>query len=264
MNTPEKGATMKELRTRFESGNLAAIPAKYFADIKPVEELYDTDVDPHELNNLAANPIYRDILRNMRTVHQQWVVESGDLGLIAEPILIEKQEKLGDQYSILRSSDDPTLAKRVATVALAASSGPDAIPDLVAALDDKDPAVRFWGATGLGTIGMKASTTQSKLISMLDDSSVVVRVAASRALCRMSKPSAALECLTEVLTIGAQWERLHAAIVLDEVDDQAIPVLAEMKAALKPRPDLYANGKYVVRVLNRAINQLEGTSNTVP
>ncbi|MCH2610292.1 MAG: sulfatase-like hydrolase/transferase [Pirellulales bacterium] len=264
MNTPEKGATMKELRTLFESGNLAAIPARYFADTKPVEELYDTHVDPHELNNLAANPIYRDILRNMRTVHQQWVVESRDLGLIAEPILIEKQKLLGDQYSILRSSDDPTLAKRVATVALAASSGPDAIPDLVAALDDKDPAVRFWGATGLGTIGMKASATQSKLISMLDDSSVVVRVAASRALCRMSKPSAALECLTEVLTIGAQWERLHAAIVLDEVDDQAIPVLAEMKAALKPRPDLYANGKYVVRVLNRAINQLEGTSNTVP
>ena len=264
MNTPEKGATMKELRTLFETGKLGETPSKYFSKTKPVEELYDTKVDPHELNNLAANPIYRDILRNMRHAHEKWVVDTGDLGLIAEPILIEKQNQLGDQYSILRSTSDPSLNKRIAKVALAASSGAEAIPDLIAALDDKDAAVRYWGATGLGTIGEIAKDSQDKLSSLLEDPSVVVRVAASRALCRMGAPDAALDCLTDVLANGAQWERLHAAIVLDEVDDQAIPVLAEMKAALKPRPDLYANGKYVVRVLNRAINQLEGTSNTVP
>ena len=36
-----------------------------------------------------------------------------------------------------------------------------------------------------------------------------------------------------------------------------------MREALKPRNELYAKGKYVVRVINRALNELEGTSNAV-
>ncbi|HCR28638.1 MAG TPA: sulfatase, partial [Opitutae bacterium] len=70
--------------------------------------------------------------------------------------------------------------------------------------------------------------------------------------------------LTKELDEGEQWERLQAAIVLDEIDEMAGPVLSEMHAALEPRTDLYANGKYVVRVLNRALNQLEGTNRKVP
>jgi uncharacterized sulfatase len=80
----------------------------------------------------------------------------------------------------------------------------------------------------------------------------------------MDQSPQALATLTSALADGAQWERLQAAIVLDEIDELALPVIKQMRAALKPRPDLYANGKYVIRVLNRALNQLEGTRNTVP
>ena len=62
---------------------------------------------------------------------------------------------------------------------------------------------------------------------------------------------------------STQWERLHAAIVLDEMDEQARPALKEMRKALVPRNKLYANGKYTVRVINRALNQLEGTNRNV-
>ncbi len=92
---------------------------------------------------------------------------------------------------------------------------------------------------------------------------MVVRTAAAHALCRLGEPASALSVLTEVLRDGEQWERLHAAIVLDEIDEQARPVLREMKAALEPKDDLYAGGKYTVRVINRALNQLEGTQRTV-
>ena len=56
----------------------------------------------------------------------------------------------------------------------------------------------------------------------------------------------------------------NPVIVLDEIDEQARPVIESMRQALTPRPDLYAKGKYVVRVINRALNQLEGTDNQVP
>lgn len=52
--------------------------------------------------------------------------------------------------------------------------------------------------------------------------------------------------------------------MLDEIDDQARPVLAAMKRNKAYRKGLVANGKYTVRVLNRALNELEGTANTVP
>ena len=98
----------------------------------------------------------------------------------------------------------------------------------------------------------------------LKDESAVVRIAAARALCRLDMPKAALTVLARELDRGEQWERLHAAIVLDQIDEMARPVIAEMHAQLKPREKLYAKGKYTVRVLNRALNQLEGTVRKVP
>ena len=98
---------------------------------------------------------------------------------------------------------------------------------------------------------------------LIVDDSAVVRVAAARALCRMDRPEKALPVLVEVLDDGQQWERLHAAIVLDEIDEQARPVLDAMIRNKAYRNGMVANGKYTVRVLNRALNELLGTSETV-
>ena len=73
MNTPEKGATMRELRRLHDAGQLTAKAEYYFSPTKPVEELYDCDTDPHEVNNLAGDPEYADILKRMRDVHLRWV-----------------------------------------------------------------------------------------------------------------------------------------------------------------------------------------------
>ena len=188
-----------------------------------------------------------------------------DLGLIAEPILIERQAELGNQYDILRKTEDTTLVKRISETALLASEGATAKRKLVAALQDNDSAVRYWAATGLGNIGKPAADTAAQLEVMLqEEPSSVVRTAAARALCMFDLCEFALPTLIHELNNGAQWERLHAAIVLDQIDRQALPVVREMHQALKPRTDLYANRKYVVRVINRALNQLENTQRTVP
>ncbi len=107
---------------------------------------------------------------------------------------------------------------------------------------------------------METDALQAKL---LDDSSVTVQIAAARMFCRRGNPDVGLPVLVRVLKSGKQWERLHAAIVLDECDEQARPVIESMREALKPRGDLYAGGKYVVRVINRALNDLEGTERVV-
>ncbi|QDT33083.1 sulfatase-like hydrolase/transferase [Thalassoglobus polymorphus] len=265
MNTPETGATMKVLRERHEAGDLRPAANFYFTPTKPVEELYDCQTDPHELNNLADQPEYADILTELRNAHLNWVKQTRDLGLVAEPILVEREKEIGHRYGILRGKNAEAAADRLAETAALASSGESATNDLIAALDDEDSAVRYWGATGLGNIGMPAVKADQKLKEILQtDDSPVVQIAAARALCRMEQPETALPVLVEHLRNGEQWERLNAAIVLDEIDEQALPVIQEMHSALKPRPDLYAKGKYVVRVINRALNQLESTNRKVP
>ena len=263
MNTPEKGVTMRELRQRHEAGSLRSAADYFFSPTKPVEELYDTVADPHELKNLAQDARYSTQLTRMRSAHLEWVRETRDLGLIAEPLLVAREREIGHRYGILRQEADGALSRRLARVAALASEGADGLDELVSALSDSDASVRYWGAVGVANIGLAAIASKPALIRALEDPAPVVRTAAAHALCRLNEPNRALPVLTSVLHEGEQWERLHAVIVLDEIDEQARPVIESMRMALRPRTELYAGGKYTVRVINRALNQLEGTQRTV-
>ena len=75
----------------------------------------------------------------------------------------------------------------------------------------------------------------------------------------MGECDEALKVLEQALTHRDGWLRLHAAIVLDMLDEEARPVLPALKAAMVKQPN-----KYIVRVANRAVNDLQGTNNVVP
>jgi hypothetical protein len=83
--------TMQDWRRLHAEGKLTGAAALFFRETKPVEELYDTQTDPHEVNNLADDPRYADKLKEMRGRLLQWMHETQDLGLIPEPILDEAQ-----------------------------------------------------------------------------------------------------------------------------------------------------------------------------
>ena len=77
--------TMKEMRRLNAEGKLKGPEKHYFLETKPLEELYDTLRDPHEVRNLAGEAQYRDVLERMRKVHVIWMEQTGDVGLIPEP-----------------------------------------------------------------------------------------------------------------------------------------------------------------------------------
>lgn len=77
----------QELRRLHAAGELTADQAQWFAPRKPLEELYDVEADPHELNNLAGDPHHADTLARLRNAHEAWMASTGDLGLVPEPIL---------------------------------------------------------------------------------------------------------------------------------------------------------------------------------
>ncbi len=51
---------------------------------KPEEELYDTNTDPHEVNNLASDPEHQAIKLKLSNELDQWMNEYGDMGLMTE------------------------------------------------------------------------------------------------------------------------------------------------------------------------------------
>ena len=50
--------------------------------------------DPHNVHNLANDPNHASTLSKMRKATEDWQIDVGDLGMISEPVLMERIEKL--------------------------------------------------------------------------------------------------------------------------------------------------------------------------
>ena len=92
----DRGGTMRSMRELAAAGKLKGAERQYFESTKPVEELYDTRADPHEVRNVAGDPAHAEILERMRAELEAWQVEIGDLGMVPEAVLIEEQRPGGE------------------------------------------------------------------------------------------------------------------------------------------------------------------------
>lgn len=81
----EQMPIMQELLRMRDAGELNPFQAQWFRDSKEKEELFDTEADPHELHNLAADPVYSGILAELREECDRWMDEIDDKGRIPEP-----------------------------------------------------------------------------------------------------------------------------------------------------------------------------------
>ncbi|MEN2283387.1 sulfatase [Algoriphagus sp. SE2] len=81
---------MVHLLELHEQGKLTPEQERWFDETKPKEELYDTQVDPWEFNNLAGNPEYDVKLEEMRKAHLDWVNYYGDLGVKDEMEMVRE------------------------------------------------------------------------------------------------------------------------------------------------------------------------------
>jgi arylsulfatase A-like enzyme len=73
--------SMQELLKMRDEGRLNEEQMYWFRTHKAEEELYDLEKDPYELNNLADNPEYKDVLQRMRQEHLDWVERIDDKGV---------------------------------------------------------------------------------------------------------------------------------------------------------------------------------------
>ena len=82
----EQIPTMKELLRLRDEGKLNEAQKQWFRKSKPVEELFDCENDPYELNNLANDKNYIKKLEELRAEMDRWLKSIND-----NPNLSEKQ-----------------------------------------------------------------------------------------------------------------------------------------------------------------------------
>jgi N-sulfoglucosamine sulfohydrolase len=72
------GGAGEELWEMHKAGKLQAEQLGLFQVPCPKEELYDTAQDSQQLHNLANDPTYALVLKQMRATLQQWTAQTGD------------------------------------------------------------------------------------------------------------------------------------------------------------------------------------------
>ena len=86
----DRAAGMKDLLQLIADEKLGPNQWQLSGRKKPLEELYDTQTDPHEIHNLASDPRHLEKLAELRSAHETWTKETVDLGHLEETDLIKK------------------------------------------------------------------------------------------------------------------------------------------------------------------------------
>lgn len=245
--------TMKEWRRLAAEGKLNAAQSFFMAPQKPREELYDCNADPHEVNNLAGDPKYTEVLHRLRTAHEQWIDDVRDTGFLPE-VSLQTFLKTGADWR--ENLDMRNAVQRIRGLwrvqfdeAWAANHDPESIiKDVlgVRATRDFGPGVtayRIRAVEFLGEVYPQLSSTNDLVLHALRGSELPVRLAAAQSLVKLRREGTApldastFNVVRPVYVEGLQSDnpfiRHEAALAVDDLGPQAVEFLDDIRAMLK-------------------------------
>jgi len=184
-----------------------------FWKAKPAEELYDTENDPWEVNNLAGNPEYKTVLERMQKANREHILEIYDTGFLPEA---DRIERVGEMpiYDYMRSGkiDLPAIIEAAEIATLGKSENLELLRKY---MTDKESAIRYWGATGLLILGEKALPAKGELLEALNDPSATVVAVAAEALYNSGEKATADKAFVKLLNSGSEMTRCFAMNSVD-------------------------------------------------
>jgi uncharacterized sulfatase len=211
-------------------GKLHGTPARFYQVPKPIEELYDMQVDPLQTNNLAASATHQKQLRKLRGECVEWMKRTGDLGLLSEYELWQRA-KNSTPYEIAKDPKANPLNELLDAAWTANQLDAAQIPKLLKLLQQRDSCLRWWGVSGLAALGAKAEPALVEARVALKDESPDVRIAAAEVLANLGHDDEALPLLRAELKQDNEFIRLAALNVLDRMGRRALPALDDIRAA---------------------------------
>jgi HEAT repeat protein len=156
------------------------------------------------------------------------VVAIGRVGPHAGPAVPALDAILRVKYSTADWGFGKVVSESVLPFALAAMGRAEAVDNLLAALRNPNPLVRFWAAKALGSSGANGAVTVRGLVERLGDHEWPIRAQSAESLGEHRLAGQALRPLVAALS-DANWEVSRAArLALVAVGDRAAPELARV------------------------------------
>lgn len=198
----------------FRAGRTNAVQSRVFLP-KQVEELYDVENDPWEVNNLANDPLYADVLKRMSGALDQWRKDTKDVGVIPE---LEYSTLAGDTplYDFVRSDKCNYEALRKASDLAVLGSAED-MDTYIRYLQDKNSAIRYWGATGILVHKDQAKAAIPALKDVVNETSVPTATLEAETLAQLGEKELAQQVYLRILN-DDKSELLDRAFVLNSID----------------------------------------------
>jgi len=199
----------------FKAGQTNEVQSRFFLE-KPLEELYDTENDPWEINNLAEDPDYADVLARMREAQTYWMREVRDAGLIPET---EYPDFAGDKslYDYMHSDACP-FEELLQAAQLATTPGEGSIDAFVNYLKSDHSAIRYWGAVGLLIHRDHAEPAIQSLEEAANDDAGAVATMAAETLYRMGEKEQALNSYIRILKDTVNFAMADRNFALNSID----------------------------------------------
>jgi len=226
-------------------GNCNEVQSKFW-ERKPSEELFDMEADPWEVNNLAGNPEYQEMLEQMRGEMKKLIIGFHDAGFAPEGEIyaMDQQGVIFDQVKT-----DQYPLEEILELAYAASAGD--VDEINKALYDENNIKRYWGTVGAAILEDKSGLDKEQLITCLNHESGDVAVAASEALYAMGEKDLAINTLRERINSSNPKVQLNAANVIGVLGKEVIDQLDKELKAL----NIDETDNYVKRAVEHLLNK---------
>lgn len=183
-------------------------------------ELYDTEQDPYEVNNLVQNPAYSEMMTKMCRELLDFMIDNKDLGLY--PWSMRRRDEPAPFYDYVRKTGKD-VEQLIRAAALASVANPGDLSDLEQLMSSSEPAVQYWGSRGI------LQLLERGLIDQIPG--VVLQVFIDED----ANPELRLACAEIMVKHGGDREALD--YILDQVEADyyiAYATLQNLGAAAKP------------------------------
>jgi len=209
----DKSEIMQELNKFRNSTDLTSAQQILFAAKRESEELYDTENDPHEVNNLAGNPEYRDVLTDLRERMKDEMLESFDTGLMPEPEML-RLAKGSTPYEITRDKDIYPMEEILKTCDLATNKDVSST-EIIEKLQHNNGFVRFWAVVAIQCLEKYESEILIELEKLQKDDFKTVQIEAAKTLIKAGNPEY-VKIILDYLAGDDEIIQLYAARAFEE------------------------------------------------
>ncbi len=153
-----KSLALQESRELFYKGELNDLQDNFFLPLG-AEELYDLESDPNETRNLALEPEYHSIVKQMRLELAAEIDNYCDLGFLPETIINEEAMQNPEAYGVEHQANLISY-RMIADLQLVETLDTKVVRKLQRAVDSDDSVAQWWGLTTAASFGEQMQSNE--------------------------------------------------------------------------------------------------------